>query len=743
MSDNANKFRVFFSELRRRKVSRVATVYAVTGLGITEAADIISGRFILPEGTVQFLIILIIAGFPIAMVLSWIYDITPGGIQKTEELSPEQKASITTFSWKPSWISVILFAFVVMISFAFFTVPRPNTLGFQEQDWILIADLDNNTGEEVFNHSLIHALTVTIEQSKRVNVYPRNKVLEVLTRMQVDSIKAIDVPLAMEIAERENIKAVLLLSVSELGGSYLLIVDLLDPYSGATVRSRKIKASGKEDILQSLDHLAKIILKDLGESLQNIHLRSIPLMRASTASLDALKNLTKAYYTDRESDEAFELYREAIELDPEFALAHAELGRCYYQLNNRTLGEEHCNIALTLLERLTDRERLWIQAIIPMMRGSREEADTRWDLFLNEYPDSYQGWFNKGYNHMRAGLYEEAIEAFTRAADVYKEKDPSILLNIATCHSVLKNYQQAIDFYIEAFKLDPELLTSGNINNEFGFTYVDAGEPDKAREVFEEMIKGNDEDKAKGYRSLALLSMYTGQLSEAVEQIQESTLLNKILGYELSVLRNRLYLAKIYHLQGRKDILSEELNQLNELIYDVATEPVWYLYLGKMFVRIGEYQEVGPLLSQMDSLSNEGNTYDEAACKILKGELELARGNLSEAKDLLETASVLRVDAYALESLAHYYFTTGDLEKAIEVYEQITELASMGWETQECWVRAHFSLGKAYEAIGNHEKAILWYQRFLSIWEEADRDLPDLMEAQSSLESLQGDRKIS
>lgn len=736
MPDHPNKFKIFFSELRRRKVSRVATIYAVTGLGITEAADIISGRFILPEGTVQFLIILIIAGFPIAMVLSWIYDITPGGFQKTEELSSEQKASITTLSWKPSWISVILFVFVVMISFAFFTVPRPNTLGFQEQDWILIADLDNKTGEEVFDQSLIHALTVTIEQSKRVNIYPRNKVLEVLTRMQAENVAHIDVPMAMEIAERENIKAVLQLSISELGGTYLLIADLLDPYSGASVRSRQVKAEGKKDILLSLDHLAKTILKDLGESLQNIHLRSIPLMRASTASLDALRILTKASYTERYSDEAFELYQEAIALDPEFALAHAELGRWYYLHNNRTLGEEHCTKALTLLERLTEHERLYIQAVIPHMRGSREEADTRWDLYLNEFPDSYQGWFNKGYNQMIGGGYEEAIGAFTRAADIYKEKDPGVLLNIATCHSLLQNYQQAIDYYLEAFKLDPELLTSENINNEFGFTYLDAGEPDKAREVFEEMIKGNDEDKAKGYRSLALLSMYTGQLSNALEQIQESTLLYKTLEYELSVLRNRLYLAKIYHLQGKKDLFLQELNQLNEIIYQVATEPVWYLYLGKMFARSGEYQHAELLLSQMDSLSNDGNKWDEAACKILKGELELARGNLSEAKDLLETASILRVDAYALESLAHYHFTTGDLEKAIEAYEQITELASMGWETQECWVRAHFSLGKAYQALGDNEKAIFWYQRFLGIWEEADRDLPDLREAQSSLESL-------
>jgi len=739
MPGDPNKLKIFFSELRRRRVTRLATIYAVTGLGIAEAADIISGRFLIPDGTVQLIIILILAGFPIAMVLGWIYDITPKGIQKTEELSSEQKASITSLSWKPSWISVILFVFVVIISFAFFTVPRPNALGFQEQDWILIADLENNTGEEVFDRSLLHALTVTIEQSKRINIYPRNKVLEVLTRMQIDSVETIDVPLAMEISERENIKAVLHLSISELGGTYLLIADLLDPYTGVTVRSRQVKASGKEQILQALDDLAKIILKDLGESLQNIHLRTVPLIRASTSSLDALRCMTKAYYHSGDSDEKYRLYQEAIELDPEFALAHAELGWWYYSINNRTLGEEHCTKALSLLDRLTDNESLWIQAIIPEMRGNREEADTRWDLLLNEFPNSYEGWFRKGYNYMMMGLYEESIKALTKAADIYKEKDPWVLINIATCYSQLQFHKQAIDFYLEAFQVDPGQLTDANINNEFGFTYVQVGEPEKARDVFEEMIKGNDEDKAKGYRSLALLSMYTGQFSEAIQYIQKSTLLNKALGNSLSELRNRLYLAKMYQLKGMENEFYQELNQINETIYSVASEPIWYLILGKMYVRSGEYQIPELLLNEMASRSNEGNKWDEAANIILKGELELTRGNLSVAKELLETASILRIDGYSLESLAHFYRSTGDLEKAIEVYENITGLlTSIGWESQECWVRAHLSLGELHKEIGNTEQAMHWYQRFLSIWKDADEDLPDFIEAKSRLEELQG-----
>jgi len=194
----------------------------------------------------------------------------------------------------------------------------------------------------------------------------------------------------------------------------------------------------------------------------------------------------------------------------------------------------------------------------------------------------------------------------------------------------------------------------------------------------------------------------------------------------------------MYQLKGMMHKFSQELNQVNEVICSVATEPLWYLLLGKMFVRSGEYQKAEQLLNEIASRSNEGNKVDEAAYKILKGEFELAKENFSEAKDLLETASKLRIDGYSLESLANYYYCTGDLDKAVIIYENICGLLkSIGWESQECWVQAHFSLGKVHEENGNIEQAIHWYQRFLSIWKDADEDLPDFIEAKSRLEALQ------
>ncbi len=735
MSDNPNNPFQFWQELKRRGVTRLATIYAVTGLGFIEALDIIGGKFLIPDWIIRVVIIIVLVGFPVTMMLGWVFDITSKGIIKTKALTPSQRTSLSSLSWKPSWISIILFMILILTTTAFVMVPRPNALGFKQQDWILIADLENLTADKVFDRSLLHALTVTIDRSRHINIFPRNQVEEVLQRMQLDSVEKIDIPIALEIAERENIKAILLLTISEVGGTYLLSTSLLNPFTGKTIRSNQVKVNSKEKILNALDELAITVLKDLGESLQKIHLHTVPLARATTHSLEALKCLSNASFA--KYDEAIELLQEAIELDPEFALAHANLGALYYWTNDRVKGEQHITIALNLLDRLTEKEKLWIQAAVEGYRGNREESVVKWGIFLSKYPDSYGGWFRLGYNYMMMGRYEESISAFTRVLEIFKDDDPSVLINIASCYSMLYEYKKSIDNYLQAFRLDPDRLTIQNLNHEFGFTYIKMGELQKAREVFEKMTSGNEEQKARGNRSLALLSMYLGKYSEGISLIRESILIHKSLGNGLSELRDRLYLAKMYQTKGMSVEYMAELKKCYELIFDVATEPVWYLYLGKMLIRNGEIEKAEMMLDEISKRTNKGNRNDEAAYNIIKGEIELLKGNHIESLELLETATILRNDAYALESLGNYFCQVGDWKRAITTYEDIIrEKGSLGWEPQECWIRAHFNLGIAYEKLGNDEEAIKFYKHLLELWKEADEDLPDLQEAKRRLEQL-------
>ena len=167
----------------------------------------------------------------------------------------------------------------------------------------------------------------------------------------------------------------------------------------------------------------------------------------------------------------------------------------------------------------------------------------------------------------------------------------------------------------------------------------------------------------------------------------------------------------------------EELNKVNELFKVEGLEPYWYLLYGKLLVRDGKIQKAERILNEISLRLNDGNRNDTAAYSILKGEIQLAKGNPAEAIDLIKTGVNFRHDSYTLESLANYFYDTGDLDMAITKYKEIIEIKkSIGWEPQEYWIKAHYNIGKLYEKKGFYEQAIIYYQDFINIWKEADED---------------------
>ena len=384
MPNQLKKLNLFFSELKRRKVSRLISVYAVVGCGVIGTIDIIGGRFLFPDWTIRFIIGLVIGGFPVALIVGWIFDITSKGIKRTKDLTQDQKASIPPASFKLNWVSITVLSIIIFFSFAFFTIPRPNMVGFKGKDWILITDLNNNTKDSIFDLSLKQALIITIDQSKHVSVYPKGQINNVLQRMRIPHNIKIDTKLGLEIAERENIKAVLTLSISELGGSYILSTRILNPNNGEAIISRQTNAEEKGDILEALNKLANLLRTDSGESLLSLSSNKVPLQKATTNSLEALRSQSLGYnaFGNGRRIEAKLLYLEAIDLDPEFAMAHANLGTLYYWKNDRDKGDFHYETALNLLDRLTEKEKLFIQAKVEEIRGNRVDAINKWHKCL-------------------------------------------------------------------------------------------------------------------------------------------------------------------------------------------------------------------------------------------------------------------------------------------------------------------------------------------------------------------------
>jgi tetratricopeptide (TPR) repeat protein/tRNA A-37 threonylcarbamoyl transferase component Bud32 len=610
----------------------------------------------------------------------------------------------------------------------FFKTPA-KALAFQERDWILITDFENTTGEEVFDAGLETALTVSIQQSQYVNVFPPSRIRETLRRMKREDRTRIDESVGREISLREGIKALLVGGISRVGSEYLLTARLVDPEKQTTVFSDSARAEMGEDILAGIDDLAKKVRRGLGESLAKIESGSMALYKATTSSLEALR-----YYSASSrapGDVSVKLLKQAIELDPDFALAHVELGVKYYIGGMRGEGEKHFEKALGLLDRLTSREQLWIRALIEDWRGNREEGIRSYRTYLAQYPDDGAAWFRLGYAYMISSEPEAAIEAFGRVVEIDKDSAGGYV-NLASCYNLLDQREAAREQYLKAFSLDPTLETGTYVNNEYGFLMVRMGEIAEAERTFEKMAGLADNRlRTKGLRSLALLRMYQGRYEEAQEKLRESIGLNRALKVGLSEFRDRLYLAIALRRSGQDADFARELAAIENIRKAMKIEPFFLTKLGTLYARAGKVREAEALLEAVsrvvgDILAASGvsrsDAGDQAAYHRLKGEIELARGHYEEALASFEMAGNLR--EYLVEdSLALAYEKSGNVDKAIEEYLKFLGKDVLGYEAQDVWCVAHYVLGRLYEKKGDAAEAAQWYGRFKELWKDADEGL--------------------
>jgi serine/threonine-protein kinase len=637
------------------------------------------------------------------------------------------------------WLVSAVTTAVLVIGGGFIFLGSTNDFGFSMRDWILITDFQNATGESVFDRSLNTALAIGLEQSNHLNVFPKTRVAETLQRMLREDTGVIDEELGGEIARRENLTVLVVPSIDKVGSTYMLGIRMIDPLTGEDVLSRSMQADGPDEVLPALDRLARRLRRDLGESLYSVTRQSVPLGQATTPSLEALEAWSEGqfHWGQRRFDEAVSLFQRAIELDSSFAMAHQELGGAYYYMGDRQNGERHFETAVSLTDRITERERLWIQAEIENWRENYESAVAAYNIYLTRFQDDLSGWFRLGFAQMRQGHNPEAVQAFARVAEL----DPTNVaayINLATSYNQLGEREKALEHYLNAFELRPEWRTSGNLNHEFGFNYAELGEIDSAEAVFREMLSGPDDQRALGYRSLGLLNMYVGRYREAQEHLRQAVLIQEMLGYGLSEFRSRLYLATALSAHGAEEAVREELARARALAEPESIQPNWLQYVGKHHARRGMIEETEHFLANAISRMNADSPGDRAAVALLRGELALAQGMTEGALRHLQTAYAITESSYALASLAFAHYVAGDLERAEEEYLTLISRLDLGWEAQEPWAQAHYRLGNIYQQLGDTGNALKYYRALVEVWEDGDDDILLLAEARRRIEELSG-----
>src|SRR5688572_7264957 len=300
----------------------------------------------------------------------------------------------------------------------FVTRPQP-AIAFNQRDWVVVADLRNLTGQSVLDDSLEQAFRISLEQSRYVNVLSDLKARDTLARMQRKPDTVLDRAIASEIALRDGARAVILPTVSEVGGKVRVSAEVIDPHTQATVYAESASGAGMASTLDSIDRVNDALREQLGETVKSIEQDSMPLPQVTTGSLDALRAyaLGNAAYARRERDDALAYFKRATELDPEFALAY--LGQLRVQVSRGEIQQANSLLAKaqSLRSRLPPRDALYLDAWAADLGAKAEQnAPPKWKRLAALYPDYFVAHATYAQNMHFQGRYDEALKYAQQAA---------------------------------------------------------------------------------------------------------------------------------------------------------------------------------------------------------------------------------------------------------------------------------------------------------------------------------------
>ncbi|MGH7567309.1 MAG: adenylate/guanylate cyclase domain-containing protein, partial [Gemmatimonadota bacterium] len=242
---------------------------------------------------------------------------------------------------------------------------------------VVLSDFESQPGDSLLADVTTQALRIDLSQSRSIRLLPPDRVRDALIRMRRDSVPRIDVDLAREIAIREGVEAVIAGEVARVGGGFVLSARVVTADSGNALVAVRKTAADSSAIIEAIDELSEDLRREIGESAWAMR-SDEPLARVTTPSLAALERYTRAGRATGggDYDRGTALYEEAIAIDPEFAMAYANLGSNLRNAGrqNRARQMEAMKRAYELRDRLTERERYHVSGFYHAWRGELQEA---------------------------------------------------------------------------------------------------------------------------------------------------------------------------------------------------------------------------------------------------------------------------------------------------------------------------------------------------------------------------------
>jgi len=548
---------------------------------------------------------------------------------KAKLISGESLTSIQMIfrkSRKRLIIGGVAAVFILTVASLTWVFTRPS-LAFSSHDKLLIADVDNQTEDSVFDLALRTAIEADLQQSPFASIFDKGQIADTLRLMKVDTSSRVDESLGCDICRFAGVRALILPRILSVGDAYELQAIVMDPRRKRYVDRIRVTARGREDVLlNAIDKLAHEVRVRLGESIGSIQKADEPVVKVTTSSWEALHYMAmgQAKWNEYKFKDAAAFFELALEKDPHFATARGSLGLLLIQfLGQQEKGKDMLKQALIDAEGLPQDEYLMLKAVRRRyVDGDLNGALDEYGLLIQLYPDMMQPYNNSGMILRDLGRYDEAVKMFAKAAEVaprnsipignlwfthiFFRKDPEAaeesarqLVNLGPeianyQHSLAWSlvaqgrFEESLPIFRKVLDLEPEHYY-GLPNMAHVLLAVGAADEAvlKYKELRELVSQGRRRGSyAKECFNLALALLEAGEQQEAKRVAAEGQeALLKILEKTSPNAQNLLILAQLEWARGRMD---ETQRNLNEALKMGIKDPYTTMDLAELYAVLGE-----------------------------------------------------------------------------------------------------------------------------------------------------------
>ena len=657
-------------------------------------------------------------------------DAVPAGRQVAPALEPTPPPKTRHATPYIPWVKVLACALMVggIAGAITYRLLRPRqSLRLTEKDTVVLADFTNNTGDSIFDETLKQGLRAQLEQSPFLNTVSDQKVTEELRLMQRSPNERLTPALAREVCEREGSKAIFAGAISSLGTHYVIGLSALNCNTGDLLASEQVEADSRDHVLRSLSQSATDMRKKLGESLASIQKYGMTLEQVTTPSLDALKAYSLGMKARRAKGAAaaLPLLQRAVELDPNFAMAHARLAMVYVDLDEVLLTEESERRAYDLRSHVSERERFYIEAnYYGWITGEVDKEIETYELLRETYPQDFAASNNLADLYPAVGQYEKALQLSLETLPQQPDNQ-NIYHEVARNYLFLNRFEEARTILDQAAKrgLESENLTE----DRYMLAFLQADKP-----IMEKLLATARETRVAEDKILswaAATAAYHGQCREARTLSQRSVESAKRVGSSSRAATHQVEAAESEALIGCTPAKADAEAALR-LAEDTYTE-------GRAGLALALAGENAHAERVADGLRDSPpNTFPRRAfLPLIDAAVALNRKRAQKAIEALDvgTASAHDFRLTYLRGQAHLALrdgraAAGEFDRVIQ-HPGITGLNPIR-------ALAYLGLARAYSSQGDTAKARAAYHDFFALWKDADPELPTLRQAKAEYTML-------